>query len=113
MKKQSYHNTTNESGDQLEMFENKANKQETVILSMFRRTGKMTASECFRLYPDQSIPITSVRRGITNLMKAGFLIKLDGMQDRLEGEEPDPDKIEKKEGIYGRKEYVYELNLNK
>ena len=113
MTKKSFHNTTNESGDQLEMFENRANKQETVVLALYRKAGRLTASECFRLYPDQGIPITSIRRAITNLSKVGLLTKLDGTQGQLEGEEPDPEKIVKKKGIYGRNEYVYEINLNR
>jgi hypothetical protein len=93
----SYHNTTNESGEQVDMFENKANKQEVIIMELFRRHHKLTASGCFQLYPDRTIPLTSIRRGISNLTRQGKLLKLDG-------ENP-----EKRMGIYGRMEYVYEI----
>tara|TARA_R110002153_G_scaffold32752_10_gene99087 strand:+ start:1015 stop:1158 length:144 start_codon:yes stop_codon:yes gene_type:complete len=45
-------------------------------------------------------------------MKFGSIIKMDGYQNQLPDEEIDESKILKKTGIYGRKEYVYEINLN-
>lgn len=112
MKNNSYHNTTKDSRDQLELFEKSANRQEVVILSLFKRNPRMTASECFRMYPDRNVPLTSIRRGMSNLMKFGSIIKMDGYQNQLPDEEIDESKILKKTGIYGRKEYVYEINLN-
>lgn len=93
--KNSHHNTTEESGEQLEIFEKKASKQEEIIIALFHRNPRMTASECFRMYPDRDVPITSIRRGITNLMNQGKLIKTD----------------DKKTGIYKRPEYIYEIKL--
>ena len=113
MKDKSFHNSTKEAADQLELFEKTANRQEIVILSLFKRNPRMTASECFRMYPDRNVPLTSIRRGITNLTKSGSLIKLDGSQGQLPDEEIDESKIMKKVGIYGRKEYVYEINLKR
>ena len=110
MEKKSYHNTTNESSAQVDMFNNKADRQEIVIMELFRRHLKMTASECFKLYPDRTVPITSIRRAISNLTRMGKVRKLDGSQDQLPDEEIDENKVEKRMGIYGRKEYVYEIN---
>lgn len=106
MKKGSFHNTTNESGEQVDMFENKNSKQEIIVMELFRRHHKLTASGCFQIYPDRTIPLTSIRRAISNLTREGKLNKMDGTDPRL----PDMDfEAEKKMGIYGRMEYVYEI----
>lgn len=93
MKKENYFNTTGIKGEQLEMFEAKADSQDVIILEIFRRFNILTASECFKLFPDRTTPITSIRRSITNLYNKGKLIKTENT----------------KSGIYGRPEYVYEI----
>ena len=111
MAKESYHDSTNESAENKDLFNNKANAQEIIIIALFKRNPKMTASECFKMFPDRSTPITSIRRAISNLTRMGRLIKLDGSQGQLPDEEIDKNTIEKRMGIYGRKEYVYQLVL--
>lgn len=93
--KTSYHNTTGIQGEQLELFEEKAANQEEIILALFKQTPRMTASECLNRYPCDNTPLTSIRRGMTNLMNKGKLIKTE----------------EKKTGTYGRPEYIYEFKL--
>ena len=90
----SFYNTTQEKDSVLKEYTRKAESQEQKILNIFRRskTG-LTASEVFRNYPNRNVPLTSVRRAITNLCDARFLEKT-----RL-----------KREGIYGRKEFVYTI----
>lgn len=87
----SFHNTTSVSGSQLDLFETKAQSQEEILIEIFRRYYKLSASQAFKLYPDSNTPITSIRRGISNLTKQG---KLSMTSDQVEG-------------LYGRKEYVY------
>ena len=88
----SFYNTTNEVNPALREMERKAGSQEREVLNIFRKsTSGLTASEVFRKYPQRNVPLTSIRRAITNLSNDRFL-----------------DKTEiKREGIYGRKEFVY------
>ncbi len=86
----SHHNTTNEHAPLLTSLEANAKHQEKVILSVFERWKELTPSQVYQLVRQQ-YPITSVRRAITNLTARGELIKTD----------------QKKEGMYGRNEYVW------
>ena len=84
-----YYNTTNESGEQLNMFKGKATKQENEILQLFKKYTFLTPSYVQKEF--QKYPLTSVRRAITNLTIAGLLDKT----------------ADKGPGIYGRKESVW------
>lgn len=87
-----YYNTTSVSGDKLVTYMAETESQEQRILNMFRKIPKMSASQCWmKMYTKE--PITSIRRGITNLVRAGVLRKTDI----------------KVTGYYGKPEYVYEL----
>jgi len=89
-----FYNTTHEKGKTLEVFHRKADRQDLKILYTFLTYKKMTPSECWNVYYRKTaVPLTSVRRSITNLTKAGKLVKTN----------------EKKIGIYGRPEYIWEL----
>lgn len=88
----SFYNTTNESGQQLEIFEQTAKNQEHQIMKIMQLYKKLSPSDVWKWY-GKSIPLTSVRRALTNLSKQGKLIKTD----------------EKKKGIYGRDEYVWSV----
>ena len=91
-----FHNTTNESGAQLELFTAKAETQNEAVYEMFKRYYSLSASECFTKLQNQTRLtwiLTSVRRSITNLTNAGKLIKTE----------------KKVSGFYGRPEYVYTL----
>ncbi len=71
----SYHNTPNMTGAKLIEKEISAKTQEEKILDFFRRNR--TAHTPFhvqrKLMPN--VPITSIRRAITNLTKQGYLRK--------------------------------------
>ena len=91
----SYFNTTNQKADFVELAEDKALNQEQTILHLFNTFKTMTASDCAKMFECVNTPITSIRRGMTNLKNLGILTKTDNTQI----------------GMYGRPEYVYELNL--
>lgn len=87
----SHYNTTHETGETLERFERQASRQEDVILRWFRRhPGRLyTPSQINGLLP--GAPITSIRRALTNLTKAGHLVKTG----------------HKRSGDYGRPEHCW------
>ncbi len=96
-----FHNTVHLEGEELEKQEAKTVKQDQLILDVFKRhsTSKFTAFMVLDLLQTDKPkpPITSVRRAMTNLTKAGYLIKTE----------------ERKEERYGVKNYLYTLNNNK
>lgn len=65
-------------GEQLKIkAELNALKQEDAIELLFKATRKtMTPSEILEMYPT-NVPITSIRRAITQLTKKGFLVQTD------------------------------------
>lgn len=83
----SYHDTTTESKDQLDLFSNvkpkkerekSANRQEVRILNYL----KIYSSKSFtpedlhnELFGSSEVPLTSVRRALSNLTKQGEIIK--------------------------------------
>lgn len=72
----SYHNTTNSSGQTLLIFEEKAQTQEEIILEFFNNAkSDYTPDEVMRFLNFENTPITSIRRAITNLTNKGKLIK--------------------------------------
>jgi Fe2+ or Zn2+ uptake regulation protein len=74
-----YYNTNNEVGEELETSKERALRQQNRILSYFQTFPKENFSpqDVWKaLYGDKT-PITSVRRAITNLTAAGKLIKTD------------------------------------
>jgi hypothetical protein len=90
----SYYNTTNEFAKVLETSKQKAKRQDEIILNAFKQISEMTPSEVWTNFFDvDSVPITSVRRAMTDLTNDGKLIKTEV----------------KKKGIYGKPEYVWQL----
>ena len=91
----SFYNTTHEKGRVLVKLCEQSESQEQKVLDIFRRskTG-LTASEVFKQYPEKNVPLTSIRRAITNLMQLERkLIKTTN----------------KRAGIYGKPETEYQL----
>ena len=96
-------NTVAEEGEQLTKSKKKAITQQDKILAFFRKNSPMaftpndvriavfTANDF-----DKVTPLTSVRRGITQLTNAGYLIKTDDMR----------------RGIYGKLNYTWKYNIN-
>ena len=88
----SHHNTTRESDQQLAEYEGRAIKQEDRILEYYASNWhtSISPSRVHRyLMPD--VPLTSVRRAITNLTNQGKLERTD----------------KKVDGVYGRPEYCW------
>ena len=91
-----FYNTTNESGEQLELFTKKASTQEEKIMIIFKEHYQLTAHQCYELYllkHEINTPLTSIRRAMTNLASKG---KLEMTEKKIEG-------------AYGRDNYIYKL----
>jgi hypothetical protein len=68
-----------------------AKTQEAQLLQIYRMNRNLSASQAWKLYPGKNIPLTSIRRGISNLCNSGKLVKTDQMV----------------RGLYGKNEYLY------
>lgn len=89
-----YYNTTNSEGAELRQYQAGADSQEARILEWLRgaaNTSTFTPSEVHRRCFHGSVPLTSVRRAMTNLANAGQLSKTS----------------EQRDGPYGRPEYAW------
>ena len=76
----SYYNTTNLSGKDLSRSIEQANKQEEIVMAIFRSKNKpLSPVDVHKVYCTHlpQVPITSIRRAITNLTDQGKLIKTD------------------------------------
>ena len=75
----SYYNTNKESGDELNKSRKQTEKQEDIILKFFQDRPKreMGPSSILIEVGLKNVPITSIRRAITNLTTAGFLVKTE------------------------------------
>lgn len=80
-----HHNTTNLTGTNLDQANDKAQGQQVAIMQFFtaRPGGEYTACQVFSALEDY--PLTSVRRAISNLARAGHLIKTPNKQVGLFG----------------------------
>lgn len=91
-----FYNTAGETGEALTGATDSAAGQEAVVLKLMKDGTARSASQVYRALNDRrmitgAVPITSIRRAMTNLMKRGILEKLD----------------EKRLGPYGRNEHKY------
>ena len=75
----SYHNTTGSQGKDLFEYEQKAQSQEELVLDHFQRypDRAFSPTDIHRIVFMPNTPITSVRRALTNLTKAGKLERTD------------------------------------
>lgn len=89
---ESYFNTTNETGKVLDKSIEKAEKQEEIILKLYRKHIFLSPSQVYA-YFDESTPITSIRRAITVLTDKGLLKKTEDFV----------------QGGYGKREHIYKL----
>ena len=89
-----YYNTLNEEGQDLKRSESKSKKQKDQIFAIYRHTLRpMTPAEIWEGYGFKSanVPLTSIRRAITNLESEGLLEKTDIQ----------------KPGVYGKQNYCW------
>lgn len=93
-----YYNTTQEEGQQLIQFEENAEVQEKLVLEFFKKhpAYAFTPYECMDFLRLPDVPITSIRRSITDLTGKDLLIKTG----------------KKKIGKYGRPNFTWKLNNN-
>ena len=91
-----YHNTTGMEGEQLRKREIKTGTQNWKILCFFRLRPSMsfTPYDVWRGMRNPDVPVTSIRRGMTDLTALGYIRKTD----------------EKREGQYGELTYCWRLN---
>lgn len=90
-----YHNSTNERTVQRSLFTDKAEKQQTEVYAHFIELGSASPSQIFKLL--SKYLITSIRRAITDLTTLGYLVKTE----------------QKRVGMWGRPEYIWQLNNRK
>jgi Fe2+ or Zn2+ uptake regulation protein len=95
----SYHNTTNQVGDVLEKYNIKATSQDARVFWYFYRFKGtfFPPSEIWVELFNRNVPITSVRRSISNLTKRGLLRKTEVLV----------------RGAYGRPEHLWVLKEDK
>jgi hypothetical protein len=90
-----YYNTNKEVGETLNKSIIKSKTQEENLLVMFKDNIKLSASQAWIIYgKERLVPITSIRRAITNLYNREELIKTN----------------ETTAGIYGKSEHIYQYN---
>jgi len=88
-----YYNTNKESGETLKNSRKKCETQEDEILEFAQECGhRLSPSHVWVFLFCRKIPLTSVRRAITNLTNRGLMTKTDYMVD----------------GVYGKKEHTWE-----
>lgn len=90
-----YHNTTKLEGSELKQREVKTKTQNWLILEYFRSHSyeTFTPSELFKRMDLPGVPLTSIRRGISDLTEMDYLIKTDV----------------KRPGMYGAMEYTWRV----
>tara|TARA_R100001244_G_scaffold14940_1_gene16505 strand:+ start:199 stop:570 length:372 start_codon:yes stop_codon:yes gene_type:complete len=93
MKTNHYHNSTGQNKDYVEKRKEDCKTQEEFIYNLFRAHKKMTASEVWNKF--REVPLTSIRRALSNLSREGLLQKLE----------------ETKTGLYGAPEHYYGYSM--
>ena len=90
-----YFNTTETTGSELRRYQEKAGSQEEQIMDWFLAYEQMATPSKIRklVFANTNVPLTSVRRAMTNLTDSGDLVKTD-IQVR---------------GPYGRPEFKWRL----
>jgi Fic family protein len=92
----SYHNTTNQTKDYVEKRTKKNKSQEQLVLEIFEQYKKLTASQVYAIFP-KNVPLTSIRRAISNLQ---YEQKLEKLEETITG-------------IYDAPEHFYKLVIFK
>ena len=96
MKTKHYHNTNGLDRLNAKLQAGKNFNQEDLIYNIFQRSTfkSLTASEVWKHFKViKNVPLTSIRRGISNLQTEGYLLKMDKTQT----------------GIYGKPEHHYRI----
>ena len=90
-----YHNTTESTQPELKKYREKAKSQEERLLNFLKADPcrPITPSAAVKWVFNNAVPITSVRRAISNLTDSGHLVKTSAQT----------------KGPYGRPEFVWRL----
>ena len=90
-----YHNTTHSTGEELRDFRRKTLAQDHLVLEFFKKhpNETFTPSQVLHRLFAENVPVTSVRRAMTNLTDRGKLEKT----------------TEQRKGPFGRPEYCWRL----
>ena len=94
-----YHNTNKLTNDELKEANDKAFTQEEAILDIFEdKEVRLTPSDVWVIYcrDFKDVPLTSIRRAITNLTHRYKLYKCDDMR----------------KGMYGKMEHCWKIRSN-
>lgn len=71
----------------------RADNQEKKVRIIFNFHGKLTASEVHSYFPS-NVPLTSIRRAMSDLKEQGFISKSENTKD----------------GLFGMPEHIYEID---
>jgi len=93
MKSNTYHNSTNQSKEFVKVEVKKLSKQEEEVMSIMAVHVKLTASTVWIVFGSHRVPLTSIRRALSNLTNEDKLHKTKST----------------KIGLYGKPEHYYEL----
>jgi hypothetical protein len=97
-----FYNTIHLEGEEKEKVEAKFSKQELEIISVFKRVKTiLTPFDVQKHYEENNpaVPITSIRRAMTNLTEKGILEKM-------------PKEHGMKDGLYGKPNHYWKLIVN-
>lgn len=88
-----YYNTTGETQPELDLFNQVTAEQDQKILALFWSRIELSPSEIFQELHEKGVNylLTSIRRSLTDLTTAGYLIKTD----------------KKRKGLFGRNECIW------
>jgi hypothetical protein len=95
MKSNTYHNSTNQNDDFVKLAIKSCKSQDDKAIAILNLKGQSTPSEVWKVYNNvyQNIPLTSIRRALSNLCYDGKVCKL----------------YKTKIGLYGKPEHYYTL----
>lgn len=88
-----FYNTTNESPEQVVLYNQSNEKQDDIVLRTIKKFKTFTSSEIYRKYPIMNTPLTSIRRSINTLKNRGLIVETGN----------------RKKGMFGRSELEYKL----
>jgi len=90
-----FYETIDQPGSALKESNKKTRKQEELILDLFVKRNRPLSPSMVLSQSGLNCPITSIRRAMTDLCKAGRIVKTDRQI----------------KGIYGKAEHLWELPL--
>ena len=90
-----FYQTIDQPGSTLKESNKKTRKQEELILDLFVKRNRPLSPSMVLSQSGLNCPITSIRRAMTDLCKAGRIVKTDRQI----------------KGIYGKAEHLWELPL--